>query len=519
MQLILLTIYIVLAVLLVLHSVHRVLMLAGVPWRRQLSGAAEDECDTVSAIAPPPDSLPFVTVQLPIFNERHVIERLINSAVALDYPRDRIEIQVLDDSTDDTARLTAHLVQKLAAEGVPIRHIHRTHRQGFKAGALKEGLEIARGEFIAIFDADFVPNRDFLRNLLPRFNSPKVGLVQARWGHLNHEYSLLTRVQAFLIDGHFLIEQVSRHKRGLFFNFNGTAGIWRKACILDAGNWHADTLTEDLDLSYRAQLRGWQFRYFPQTVAPGELPPDIFGFKAQQRRWARGTVQTALKLLPRIVREPLPLRFKWEAFMHFMGYSIHVIIAAFAILNLITFTLIINDDFAMPDWLVMTFSGAALVSLAFVAGTIIQMQREKLLTTSLVPFFMSATIGMSVNNAVAVIEGFFNHPFEFVRTPKHALIGHGKAVRAEAGTASSAPAAASYGSPRQTLIVAAETLFALAYVAVTVIAVQHGEYLWLPTLVLHATGFSYISALSLSGMGLLPFPARADSEPALEATK
>ncbi|HSI85070.1 MAG: cellulose synthase family protein [Candidatus Methylacidiphilales bacterium] len=516
MQILLLTLYLILAALLVMHSIHRVLMLIGVPWRKASSPGSDAEADGEAALHST-EPLPFVTVQLPIYNERHVVERLVRAAIALDYPSDLLEIQVLDDSTDDTVRVAAHLVNELAAEGVAIRHIHRTHRQGFKAGALKEGLEVARGEFIAIFDADFVPDPDFLRNLLPRFTSPRIGLVQARWGHLNLEYSLLTRVQAFLIDGHFLIEQVSRHKRGLFFNFNGTAGIWRKSCILDAGNWHADTLTEDLDLSYRAQLRGWQFRYFPQTVAPGELPPDIFGFKAQQRRWARGTVQTALKLLPRILREPLSLRHKWEAFMHFMGYSIHVIIALFAILNLITFTLIINDEFVMPLWLIVTFSAAALVSLAFIIGTIVQLQREKWLTTGLIPFFMSATIGMSVSNAIAVLEGFFNHPFEFVRTPKHALVGPGKSATSSDTTSRATPT--SYGSPRQNTIVAVETIFALAYVAMTIIAIKRGEYMWLPTLILHAAGFSYVSALSLSGMGLLPSPARSDSEPALEATK
>ncbi|PTX94778.1 glycosyl transferase family 2 [Verrucomicrobia bacterium LW23] len=505
MQLFLLAIYIVLAVLLVLHSLHRLVMLAGMPWFRN----SRQTFDAQSL--PPPDfsnpaSLPFVTVQLPVYNERHVVERLARAASALDYPRDRFEIQLLDDSTDDTVRISSRVTEELAAQGVAIKHIHRSHRQGFKAGALREGLETARGEFIAIFDADFVPDRDFLRNLLPLFNSDKVGMVQARWGHLNHEYSLLTRVQAFLIDGHFLVEQVSRQARGLFFNFNGTAGIWRKACIIDAGNWHDDTLTEDLDLSYRAQLRGWRFRFAPQTVAPGEVPPDVFGFKAQQRRWARGTVQTALKLIPRIMREPVSPAHKMEALMHFMGYSIHVIIAAFALLNLLTFALVATGHFAMPQWLVLTFSAAALASLSFIVAVITQLPQDKLVATGLIPFYMSATIGMSVNNAVAVIEGFFRHPFEFVRTPKLALVGRGRSTRTAVVDRTV------YSSPRQNILVAIEAALALAYIAATLVALHYGLYQWLVTLALHAVGFSYIATLSLAGMGLLPLPGRANTE-------
>ncbi|MCA9493397.1 MAG: glycosyltransferase, partial [Myxococcales bacterium] len=268
--------YLAVLSLLSVNGLHRLWMVIAF-WRRRPS------------IAPPdPAEWPVVTVQLPVFNERYVVERLIRAVAALDWPRDRLEIQVLDDSTDDTTELSARLVDELRAQGHDIQLVHRTDRTGFKAGALAAGLAVAKGDLVAVFDADFVPTPDFLRRLVPWFADPGVGMVQARWGHLNAEQDWLTAAQATLLDGHFVIEHTARNASGRWFNFNGTAGIWRRQAIVDGGGWQHDTLTEDLDLSYRSQLAGWRFLYLPEVVAPAELPPDMRAFKAQQHRWAKG---------------------------------------------------------------------------------------------------------------------------------------------------------------------------------------------------------------------------------------
>jgi len=260
--------------------------------------------------------LPRITVQLPVYNEMYVVERLVDAVVAFDYPRDQLEIQVLDDSTDETTEIVDRKVRDLQRQGVDIQHVRRSQRHGFKAGALQHGLALAKGEFIAIFDADFVPDPDLLQRLIPYLADPRIGMLQARWGHLNAHYSLLTRVQSIILDGHFLIEQTARARSGRFFNFNGTAGIWRKRCIEDAGGWHADTLAEDLDLSYRAQLRGWQFLFLPEIIVPAELPVEMNAFKTQQHRWAKGSVQTCKKILPQLWRSDVPLKIKLEGTVH-----------------------------------------------------------------------------------------------------------------------------------------------------------------------------------------------------------
>src|SRR5436190_8625966 len=262
------------------------------------------------------EQLPKVTVQLPIFNEIYVVERLLRSVSELDYPRDRLQIQVLDDSTDDTREITANCAAELRQRGFDVELIHRLERTGFKAGALERGLATARGEFVCILDADFVPPTYLLRKTVDFFTDPKVGMIQTRWGHLNRGYSLLTRVQAMFLDGHLVLEQTARSRSGRFFNFNGTAGLWRKSCIEQAGGWQHDTLTEDLDLSYRAQLAGWKFIFLPDVVTPAELPVDMNGFKSQQHRWTKGSIQTCKKLLPKIWRSKLPLLIKFEATAH-----------------------------------------------------------------------------------------------------------------------------------------------------------------------------------------------------------
>ena len=281
------------------------------------------ESDPALAFKVTDPNLPFVTVQLPIYNEFYVVDRLIDAAVRLDYPADRIEIQVLDDSTDETVEKARRIVNQYKAQGINISHLHRTNRAGHKAGALEAGFAKAKGEFVAIFDADFVPEPSFLLKTVPYFKDKEIGMVQARWGHINQDYNLLTKAQSYGIDGHFMIEQVARNASNLWMNFNGTAGIWRKACVVDAGGWEHDTLTEDFDLSYRAELKGWKFRYFKDIVCKAEIPAMISAYKSQQFRWCKGSIQTAVKLLPRIWNAELPWRIKSEAIIHLINYSVH----------------------------------------------------------------------------------------------------------------------------------------------------------------------------------------------------
>src|SRR5262249_41919761 len=275
--------------------------------------------DRVPSPAPPPPTyaeMPRVTIQLPIYNEMYVADRLIDAVCEMDYPRERLEIQVLDDSTDETTDIAELAVRRHAARGFDIKYLHRVDRTGYKAGALEAGLRAARADYIAIFDADFIPPKDFLLKTLPHSANPKVGMVQARWGHINQGYSLLTKIQAIMLDGHFVLEHGGRNRAGCFFNFNGTSGVWRRAAIVDAGGWQHDTLTEDLDLSYRAPLRGWQFLFLPTLVTPAEVPVEMNAFKSQQFRWAKGSIQTCRKLLPLILMSDLPLKVKAEAFFH-----------------------------------------------------------------------------------------------------------------------------------------------------------------------------------------------------------
>ncbi|HVT97669.1 MAG TPA: cellulose synthase family protein, partial [Acidobacteriaceae bacterium] len=262
------------------------------------------------------EQLPRVTIQLPIFNEQFVVDRLIDSICRIDYPRDRLEIQVLDDSTDETKEVAQAIVERYRALGNPIVYLHRTNRVGFKAGALDEGLHTATGEFIAIFDADFTPPSDWLMRVVHHFAEPEIGMVQTRWTHLNRDYSFLTQVEAILLDGHFVLEHGARARTGVFFNFNGTAGMWRRCVIDQAGGWQHDTLTEDTDLSYRAQLIGWKFKYLPDVACPAEVPIEMTAFKTQQQRWAKGLIQTSKKILPRLFRSDVPLRVKIEAWYH-----------------------------------------------------------------------------------------------------------------------------------------------------------------------------------------------------------
>jgi cellulose synthase/poly-beta-1,6-N-acetylglucosamine synthase-like glycosyltransferase len=359
-----------------------------------------------------------VTIQLPLYNEMYVAERLIKSVCEIDYPKDKMEIQVLDDSTDETSSIVAKAVEEKKKEGFDISHIRRGTREGYKAGALKEGMKIAKGEYIAIFDADFIPQKEFLQKTLSYFTDDKVGMVQSRWEHLNGDYSIITKAQALALDGHFVIEQTVRNRSGFFINFNGTGGVWRKKCIEEAGNWHADTLTEDLDLSYRAQLIGWRFVFLKDFTSPAELPSEINALKAQQFRWTKGAVETAKKILPLVWKSKVPLRVKLQSTFHLTNNLVFPFILLAAILNV---PLIFIKNSGSHD---VYFAIMSLFVLAFVSSFLFYMYSQKDIRADwrkkivMFPLFMAGSMGLAVNNSRAVFEGLMNRKSEFVRTPK-----------------------------------------------------------------------------------------------------
>ncbi len=364
--------------------------------------------------------LPVVTVQLPIFNEVYVATRLLEAVAALDYPRDRLEIQVLDDSTDETRELLAACVSSLQREGFDVQLIHRAHRSGYKAGALANGMQQARGELFLILDADFLPTPDLLQRTVHFFTDEKVGMVQSRWGHLNRDTSWLTRAQAVLLDGHLLLEQTARSRSGCFFNFNGTAGLWRRRAIEEAGGWQHDTLTEDLDLSYRAQLAGWRFVFLPDLVTPAELPPSMAAFKSQQHRWTKGSIQTCLKLLPRVWQSQLSWRIKLEAIIHLTSNFSYLALALLCLLippalgaeqNWVRFFLV-----DVPVFLGTTAS----VAIFYLAAQRVLRPGQWWREIWFLPWVLAVGIGLSVNNAKAVIEALVGHETGFARTPKFA---------------------------------------------------------------------------------------------------
>jgi cellulose synthase/poly-beta-1,6-N-acetylglucosamine synthase-like glycosyltransferase len=364
------------------------------------------------------DEEPIVTIQLPLYNEMYVAERLIKAICEIEYRKDKMEIQVLDDSTDETTSIVAKIVELKKHQGFDISHIRRGTREGFKAGALKEGMKIAKGEYMAIFDADFIPNKEFLRKTLPFFNDEKVGMVQTRWEHLNGDYSIITKAQALALDGHFVIEQTVRNKSGFFINFNGTGGIWRKRCIEEAGNWHADTLTEDLDLSYRAQLIGWRFVFLKDFTSPAELPSEINALKSQQFRWTKGAVETAKKILPLVWKSKVPLRVKLQSTFHLTNNLVFPFILLAAILN-VPLIFIKNSGSHEAYFAIMS-----LFVLAFISSFLFYLYSQKDIRTDwrkkivLFPLFMAGSMGLAVNNSRAVFEGLMNRKSEFVRTPK-----------------------------------------------------------------------------------------------------
>lgn len=371
-----------------------------------------------------PSQTPYVTIQLPLYNEAYVVERLLDNIAQIQYPKEKLEIQVLDDSTDESVQDNAQQIAKLQASGLDIVHIRRSNREGYKAGALKEGLVVAKGEFIAIFDADFLPQKDWLLKTVPHFAQPEIGVVQTRWGHLNRDYSVLTKIQAFALDAHFTLEQVGRNSKGHFINFNGTAGIWRKQCIIDAGNWEGDTLTEDLDLSYRAQLKGWKFKYLEEVETPAELPMVISAARSQQFRWNKGGAENFRKSARKVLgAKNLPFKTKFHGFMHLLNSSMFLFVFTVALLSIPM--MFIKSSYPNLAWVfeVTSFFIVSTLILFFCYWfTYKNIQGggfEKFLEYIALFFtFFSVALGFSLHNSLAVLEGHRGKRSEFVRTPK-----------------------------------------------------------------------------------------------------
>jgi cellulose synthase/poly-beta-1,6-N-acetylglucosamine synthase-like glycosyltransferase len=445
----------------------------------------------VPAAPPAVHQWPRVTVQLPIFNERYVIERLVEAVSRFDYPAELLDVQVLDDSTDETQQIARACVERHATQGMPIVYIHRVNREGYKAGALENGLKTAKGEFVAIFDADFLPEADFLRRTIPYFMNPdggdKIAMVQTRWTYLNSDYSLLTNVETILLDGHFVVEHGARSRRGTFFNFNGTAGVWRRKGIEDAGGWEHDTLTEDTDLSYRSQLKGWKFLYLPQIECASELPVDMNGFKAQQARWAKGLMQTAKKILPRIWKSDAPWHVKAEAFFHLtanISYPLMVLLSTMLLPVMIVrfqqgwFQMLLID---LPLFLASTCS---ISSFYLVAQRELRPKTWRC-TFLYLPFVMATGIGISVRNAQAVMEAILGKKSEFARTPKFKIEGKTgtfakKSYRNKAGW-----------------MPFAEVLLGLYFSLTVVYAILNENYATVPFLLLFVWGYLYTGCMSL----------------------
>jgi cellulose synthase/poly-beta-1,6-N-acetylglucosamine synthase-like glycosyltransferase len=432
-------------------------------------------------VAPAMKHHPKVTIQLPVYNERAVIGRLIDATCAMDWPSQDLEIQVLDDSTDATTQLAQDRVRHWCGQGINIVHIHREVRTGFKAGALEAGAAQATGDFLAVFDADFVPTPDFLRRTLPHFSDPNVGMVQTRWGHINEEQNLLTRLSSTLLDGHFVLEHTARSRSGRFFNFNGTAGIWRRECVVAAGGWQHDTVTEDLDLSYRAQLAGWRFVFLQDAVVPAELPADMRAFKSQQHRWCKGTIQTATKLLGPILRSPLPAKVKREAAVHMLCNSCYPLVLLMAVL--MPWTIAIREDGGLAELLLLDLPVFAMATLSVAifynhAHRVAYPDWRRRLWR--IPAVMALGIGMSVNQTGALASGLFSRDVTFIRTPK-------------AGDAGQAAYTLPGGwTPWVELTIA-------AYYAASIIwTAQHGHWASLPFMCLFFLGFAYVGIHSLA---------------------
>ncbi len=431
--------------------------------------------------------LPRVTVQLPIFNERFVVERLLDAICRMNYPPDKLDIQVLDDSTDETQAVARDLVERYATRGCPISYHHRSNREGYKAGALAEGMQTSKGEFIAIFDADFVPSEDFLLRTIHHFTEPGIGMVQTRWTHINRHYSFLTEVEAILLDGHFVLEHSGRACSDLFFNFNGTAGVWRRSAIEQAGGWQHDTLTEDTDLSYRAQLKGWKFVYLQDVECPAELPVEMTAFKTQQARWAKGLIQTGKKILPQVLKSDQPFHVKFEAWYHMtanISYPLMIVLSVLLLPAMIIrfyqgwFQMLYID---LPLFMASTFS----ISSFYLVSQRELFPRRWPRAILYLPFLMALGIGLTITNTIAVLEALVGKQTAFARTPKYHVESKKDKIRA------------SKYRRRLGWVPWVELLIG-AYFALTVYyALDNENYITVPFLILFVVGYWYTGLMSL----------------------
>ncbi|MBI1192507.1 MAG: glycosyltransferase [Bacteroidetes bacterium] len=444
-----------------------------------------------------PAELPMVTVQLPLYNELYVTERLLESIAALDWPKDRLEIQVLDDSTDESLEVAATKVKELKDQGFLIEHICRTDRTGYKAGALQYGLAFAKGEYIAIFDADFTPLSDFLRKTIPWFNDPKIGVVQTRWEHLNRDYSLLTRMQAFALDMHFSVEQLGRYAAGYFINFNGTAGVWRKTCIEDAGGWKADTLTEDMDLSYRAQLRGWEFCYLEGVISPAELPTEMSAVKSQQYRWNKGGAETARKLLGRVLKADLPWSIKFHAASHLFNNTNYLWVFLTAVLSIpllyVKHEVVIFDYFKYASFFL--FGSLAIAYAYYVSAVYRHEDQPKAWRSYLtrLPLFLAVAMGLSLHNSLAVFRGWIGQRSAFIRTPKFAIVAGADNWKNK-----------KYTSGRIGVVTWLEGLMGCYFLGGVVVGVYFKDYGLMPFHLMSAFGFLLIFYFSVRHAWIVP---------------
>ena len=456
------------------------------------------------------DPLPRVTIQLPMFNERFVATRIIERTCEIDYPRDLLQIQVLDDSTDDTDTIARACCDKMRAQGFDIEYIHRDDRTGFKAGALANGLKTATGEFVSIFDADFMPEPNFLMETVHHFFDPKVCVVQSRWGHINREDSLLTRSQAIFLDGHFAIEHVSRNRSGRFMSFNGTGGTWRVCAIADAGGWAHDTLTEDLDLSYRAQLKGWKFVFLPDLVSPAELPPEMSGFKAQQFRWTKGGAQNAMKLLPKVMFSKAPLKVKVEAFFHLTGFAMHVFMFGMVLLMFPAMYMqclpLENGSLFRGIVDIGIFMLATMSATVFYAASQQVIAGNWRLATKYMPLMMALGIGLCASNTKAVFEALFKRKSGFVRTPKYGQDGGDEYIDADPVEKRSE---ARKKKKRNWLAIVEFCLglYMVACITQSLVDIRRAT-ITIPFLIIFAFGFFYVSILSFQS-GKAPAPSKA----------
>ena len=432
--------------------------------------------------------LPRMTVQLPIFNELHVVERLLKAVVALDYPADRLQIQVLDDSTDETAAFTEGLCADIAATGRDIEFRHRTNRHGFKAGALDEAMPTATGEFIVIFDADFLPPPDMLKKMIHHFTDERVGLVQARWGHINRNFSLLTKLQAMFLDGHLVLEQTARSRHGEFLNFNGTAGIWRRKAITESGGWQHDTLTEDLDLSYRAQLRGWRFIYLKDVVVPAELPPDMDSFKSQQHRWTKGSIQVCKKIFTDVWDSEESWPIKLEATAH-LGSNFAYLLTLCTLVLMYPANFMFGNSWVkavLVDIPVFLFASLSVI-VFYLTAQGAQAKGGWWKTLPYLPLLLALGIGMSINNGKAVLEALLGQESDFVRTPKYGVETQTQIRRQKPKY-----------SAGKSLVLWIEVLLAVYFFGMMVMAGIRHQWASLPFLGLFFFGFAYVAGGSLA---------------------